>query len=168
MQPPPRKALAIASPARSLARMILRLLPCLLAALLLSGCETPYKKKDAEEKKPLKDVAGDQSFQAFVGRLRAAVAKKDLPMLTTMMAADFGYRWDAAPASENVFTYWDEKGVWAELDAVLKEQFVPVDNYMVAPPQFASDPNYNGYRAGLRTIKGSWKFAYFVPAEAGH
>lgn len=148
--------------------MFYRLLPCLLAVLLFSGCETPYKKKDAEEKKPLKDVAGDQAFQAFVGRLRTAVAKKDMPTLVSMMAPDFGYRWDTPPASENVFTYWDEKGVWAELDAVLKEQFVPVEAYMVAPPQFASDPNYNGYRAGIRAIKGSWKFAYFVPAEAGH
>jgi hypothetical protein len=150
---------------RQLRAMIFRLLPCLLVALLLAGCETPYKKKDEEEKKPLKDVAGDQSFQAFIGRLRTAVAKKDLPMLASMMTADFGYRWDPAPASENVFTYWDEHGIWPELEAVLKEQFVNVDAYMVSPPQFASDPNYNGYRAGMRTMKGSWKFAYFVPAE---
>ncbi len=150
---------------RQLRAMIFRLLPCLLVALLLAGCETPYKKKDEEEKKPLKDVAGDQSFQAFNGRLRTAVAKKDLPMLASMMTADFGYRWDPAPASETVFTYWDEHGIWPELEAVLKEQFVNVDAYMVSPPQFASDPNYNGYRAGMRTMKGSWKFAYFVPAE---
>ena len=148
--------------------MNFRLLPCLLAALLLSGCETPYKKKDAAEKKPLKDAAGDQTFQAFIGRLRTAVAKKDLPTLTSMMTVDFGYRWDPALASENVFTYWDEKGIWPELEAVLKESFVPVDNFMVAPPPFASDPNYNGYRAGVRTIKGSWKFAYFVPTEQTH
>ncbi len=34
---------------------------------------------------------------------------------------------------------------------------------MVAPPQFA-DPaaDYNGYRAGIRRVNGSWKFAYFV------
>ena len=145
--------------------MNFRSIASLLAALLLAGCQTPYKKKDAEEKKPLKDAAGDQTFQAFVGRLRTAVAKKDLATLTSMMTTDFGYRWDAAPASENVFTYWDENGVWPELEAVLRENFVPVDTYMVAPPQFASDPNYNGYRAGVRTLKGSWKFAYFVPTE---
>jgi hypothetical protein len=145
--------------------MISRIVPSLLAALLLAGCETPYKKKDEEEKKPLKNAAGEQSFQAFLGRLRTAVAKRDLPTLASMMTVDFGYRWDPAPASENVFTYWDEHGVWPELEAVLKESFVPVDAYLVAPPQFATDPNYNGYRAGIRTIKGSWKFAYFVPAE---
>jgi hypothetical protein len=146
--------------------MIFRIAPGLLAALFLAGCETPYKKKDEEEKKPLKNVAGDQTFQAFVGRLRTAVTKRDLPTLASMMTTDFGYRWDPAPASENVFTYWDEHGIWPELEAILKEQFVPVDTYMVSPPQFATDPNYNGYRAGLRTSKGSWKFAYFVPAEA--
>jgi hypothetical protein len=34
---------------------------------------------------------------------------------------------------------------------------------MVAPPQFA-DPSaeYTGYRAGIRRVNGSWKFAYFV------
>jgi hypothetical protein len=33
---------------------------------------------------------------------------------------------------------------------------------MVVPPQFAIDPNYHGYRAGLMSVDGSWKFAYFV------
>jgi hypothetical protein len=142
-----------------------RSLLTLLAALLLAGCAAPYKKKDDEARKPLRDAANDQSFQAFVGRLRTAVAKRDVATLTSMMTTDFGYRWDPAPPSENVFGYWDENGVWLELEAVLREKFVPVDTYMVAPPQFATDPNYNGYRAGLRQIKGAWRFAYFVPAE---
>ena len=33
---------------------------------------------------------------------------------------------------------------------------------MVAPPQFGSDAQYRGYRAGMALVKGSWKFAYFV------
>ena len=33
---------------------------------------------------------------------------------------------------------------------------------MVAPPQFATDQQYNGWRAGIRLVNGSWKFAYFV------
>jgi hypothetical protein len=34
---------------------------------------------------------------------------------------------------------------------------------MVAPPQFADEAaQYTGYRAGIRRVKGSWKFAYFV------
>jgi len=145
--------------------MRFRIVSCLFLALALAACETPYKKRDEAEKKPLKNASGDQSFQAFVGRLRAAAAKKDLPAMASMMTVDFGYRWDLPPSSENVFTYWDERGIWPELEAVLKDQFVPVDAYMVSPPQFASDPTYNGYRAGLRLIKGSWRFAYFVPGE---
>jgi hypothetical protein len=33
---------------------------------------------------------------------------------------------------------------------------------MVAPPQFAFDPEYHGYRAGITMVNGSWRFAYFV------
>lgn len=146
-------------------RMCFRILCCVLAGALFAGCQAPYKKADAADKKPLKDVAGDQSFQGFVGRLRIAAAKKDLPALASMMTSDFGYRWETPPSGENAFTYWDEHGVWPELRAVLKENFVPNERYMVAPPQVAGDPNYNGYRAGLRQVNGSWKFAYFVPGE---
>ena len=46
----------------------------LLTLAALASCEAPYKKKDEEDKKPLKDQAGDQAFQAFLGRLRQAVA----------------------------------------------------------------------------------------------
>ena len=34
---------------------------------------------------------------------------------------------------------------------------------LVAPAQFADESlNYDGYRAGIRRVNGSWKFAYFV------
>jgi len=40
---------------------------------------------------------------------------------------------------------------------------VKKQDYMVAPPQFAdASLNYEGYRAGIRRVNGSWKFAYFV------
>ena len=62
-----------------------------------------------------------------------------------------------------VFQYWDENGLWVELDGILSERFVQKEDYMVAPPQFA-DPaaDYTGYRAGIRRENGSWKFVYFV------
>jgi hypothetical protein len=49
------------------------------------------------------------------------------------------------------------------LDGILSERFVKKGNFLVAPQQFA-DPslNYDGYRAGITRVKGSWKFAYFV------
>ena len=53
--------------------------------------------------------------------------------------------------------------VWPELDGILSEKFVKKGDFMVAPPQFANESlNYDGYRAGLRRVNGSWKFAYFV------
>jgi hypothetical protein len=148
--------------------MLLRLFVC--AALLFSvvGCnslKSPYKKKDEEEAKPMKDQSGDQSFTAFLGRLRIAVSKRDKAMLASMMTSDFGYRWDNPPPGETPFSYWDQQNTWGDLQTVLKKSFVPNGKYMVAPPQVVTDNNYAGFRVGLRTVGGSWKFAYFVPAE---
>ena len=134
--------------------------------IALAGCQSPYKKKDEDETKPLRDVSKDTSFQAFLGRLRIAVVKRDLPMLASMMTSDFGYRGDAAPPGETVFTYWDQNNVWPELTAVLREKFAANDNYMVAPAQAIGNADYKGYLAGMRISGGSWKFAYFIAAEA--
>lgn len=145
----------------------MKLRPLLFAFLVvaLAGCQAPYKKKDEEDKKPMKDQAGDQAFQAFLGRLRQAVAKKDHAMLNTMMTHDFGYRWDTPPVGETPFIYWENNHLWPEVAATLREDFVAHELYMVAPPSVVSDPNYKGYRAGLRIVGGSWKFAYLVTGE---
>jgi hypothetical protein len=145
--------------------MLLRFLLCALLTFAVVGCESPYKKSDAEEKKNKKDLSKDPSFQAFIGRLRIAVNKRDAKMLSTMVAPNFGYRWDFPPPGENPMDYWERKQLWDELAAVLKKRFVPKDDYMVAPPAVVDDPDYAGYRAGMLMINGSWKFAYFVPAE---
>jgi len=145
--------------------MLFRSFLCLLMAALLAGCETPYKKSDAAEKEKMKDQSKDQTFQAFLGRLRTAVAKRDRAMLPSMMTGDFGYRWDNPPANESVFDYWDQQNLWPELSKVLQQKFEPNDLYMVAPREVIIDPQYPGYRAGMRLVGGSWKFAYFVPGE---
>lgn len=145
--------------------MLLRNLICCLLVVGFVGCQTPYKKTDKEEAVKKKDQSGDTSFKGFVGRLQIAVAKKDLPTIASMMTADFGYRLDTPPEGENVFTYWDQKGLWPVMRGILREKFVPNETYMVAPPQVVADPNYGGYRAGLRMVNGSWKFAYFVSVE---
>ena len=67
--------------------MFVRTVPAAVFALCLclfigTGCQAPYKKKDEEEKIPLKDQSSDTSFQAFLGRLRIAVAKRDHEVLT--------------------------------------------------------------------------------------
>jgi hypothetical protein len=152
--------------------MLLRFFVCACVLISFAGCNSlnaPYKKKDEEEKKPMRDQSGDQTFMAFLGRLRIAVAKRDRAMLASMMTTDFGWRWDAPPAGETPFAYWDQQNTWGDLQQLLKKQFVTNGTYMVAPPQVVTDKNYAGFRVGLRTENGSWKFAYFVPAEvAGH
>ena len=142
----------------------------LLLAIGLSGCQTPSQKekekKAALKKKTkveLREESSDVDFQAFVGRLRKAVAAHDVNTLAEMMTPDFGYSLNPEKSGEGVFKYWDEQNLWPELDGILSEKFVKKGDFMVAPPQFADESlNYDGYRVGLRRVNGSWKFAYFV------
>jgi hypothetical protein len=140
----------------------------LLLALALTGCAKTGQntKKAAMFKKPpvsLREENADVDFQAFVGRLRKAVKAHDVHTLTSMMTEDFGYRLEPVGSGPGVFQYWDENGLWVELDGILSEKFVKKDAYLVAPPKFADEAaQYTGYRAGIRRVKGSWKFAYFV------
>ena len=145
------------------------LLTSLLAiAIVFSACQTPEKEKTKKEALKKKATAKlreseDVDFQAFVGRLRKAVANRDIETIKSMMTDDFGYKLDPAMSGSGVFQYWDQENLWPELDGILAEKFVKKGAFMVAPPQFA-DPslNYDGYRAGVTRVRGSWKFAYFV------
>ena len=142
----------------------------LLLAIGLSGCQTPSQKEKEKKaalkkktKAELREESSDVDFQAFVGRLRKAVAAHDVNTLAGMMTPDFGYSLNPEKSGEGVFKYWDEQNLWPELDGILSEKFVKKDDFMVAPPQFANESlNYDGYRVGLRRVNGSWKFAYFV------
>jgi hypothetical protein len=139
----------------------------LIGALALGGCDLFKSKK--QEKKPavnkrakadLREENNDVDFQAFVGRLKTAVAAHDANTLAGMMTEDFGY---PEKSGEGVFKFWDENNLWPELEGILTEKFAKKDDFWVAPPQWA-DPtlNYDGYRVGIKRIKGSWKFVYFV------
>ena len=144
----------------------------LLCALTFSGCGGRGKKKKNEaaqtkKEEPLANQGMDQDFNAFIGRLRKAVAVRDMNTIAQMMTPDFAYVMGASDAEdrkgEGVFQYWDENGLWPELEGIVSENFVKKDEYMVAPPQFANPAvEYDGYRAGIRRVNGSWKFAYFV------
>jgi hypothetical protein len=153
------------------------LLTSLLAlTFVFSGCQTPSQKEKTKQA-ALKKKANaklrepeDVDFQAFVGRLRKAVAKRDVTTIKSMMTENFGYKLDPRmegiepnDSGPGVFQYWDQEDLWPELDGILSERFVKKGNFMVAPPQFA-DPslNYDGYRVGITRVRGSWKFAYFV------
>jgi len=152
-----------------------RIFSCLVlaAALALTACPTTKPKEDSKKpgitKKtpPEGEESADVDFQSFIGRLRKAVKAHDVNTLASMMTPNFAYVLGATPAEDRtgagVFQYWDENGLWVELDGILSEHFVQKETYMVAPPQFA-DPaaDYVGYRAGIQRVNGSWKFSYFV------
>lgn len=142
----------------------------LIFALALGGCKTASDKEKAKKsvlkkkaKAELREESSDVDFQSFVGRLRKAVAARDVNTLSEMMTPDFGYRLNPEASGDGVFKYWDENNLWPELEGILSEKFVKKGAFMVAPPQFADESlNYDGYRAGIRRVNGSWKFAYFV------
>jgi hypothetical protein len=141
----------------------------LLLALAFTACPTTNPKKNSKKPATTSDqsAAGNsadmQDFQAFLGRLRKAVAAHDVNAVASMMTVDFGYHLDPDLSGPGVFQYWDQKGLWVELNGILSENFVPKGDFMVAPPEFADPAKpYTGYRAGIRRVNGSWKFAYFV------
>ena len=140
-------------------------------AFVVGGCQTPAQKKEKlkqaelkkEAKANLREESNDVDFQAFLGRLRKAVAKRDQETIKSMMTEDFGYKLEPAMSGPGVFQYWEQENLWPELDGILSERFVKKGAFMVAPPQFAdASLNYDGYRIGITRIRGSWKFAYFV------
>ena len=146
----------------------------LISALAFGGCNAFKSKKsdkkpalDKRAKAELREENNDVDFQAFVGRLRKAVAAHDVNAIAGMMTPDFAYVLGKTPAEDRkgdgVFKYWDESNLWPELEGIMTERFAKKDDFWVAPPQFA-DPtlNYDGYRVGIRRVNGSWKFVYFV------
>ncbi len=151
--------------------MRILLVVSLAFAFVIGGCQTPEKKKEKlkqaelkkEAKADLREESSDVDFQAFLGRLRKAVAKRDVETLKSMMTDDFGYKLEPPMTGPGVFQYWEQENLWPELDGILSERFVKKGAFMVSPPQFA-DPslNYDGYRIGIARVRGSWKFAYFV------
>ena len=153
----------------------MRTIACLLLlfAIPLAGCKSPAKREKEKEAAAAKkdqqttEANADVDFQAFVSRLRKAVQSRDLQTVASMMTPDFAFVMGATPADdrkgEGVFQYWEENGLWPELEGIISEKFVKKEEFMVAPPQFANPAvNYDGYRAGIRRVNGSWKFAYFV------
>lgn len=142
----------------------------LVLALPLTSCNSTAKKARTRKqatKKTAKVTPGqentDVDFDAFLARLRKAVTARDMNTIASMMTPDFGYSLNPERSGEGVFKFWDENNIWPELEGILAEKFVKKQDYMVAPPQFADlSLNYDGYRAGIRRVNGSWKFAYFV------
>ncbi len=144
----------------------------LLVLLAFTGCSL-FKKNRKEkaaptkQEEPLAQQEGQQDFNAFLGRLRKAIHAHDLQTIASMMSSDFAFHMGSTTEQdkkgEGVFQYWEENGLWPELEGVIDENFAKKDDFMVAPPQFANPAvDYDGYRAGIRRVNGSWKFVYFV------
>jgi hypothetical protein len=144
----------------------------LACAIGLSGCGM-FNSKKADKKKPgvnkrakadLREENSDVDFQAFAGRLKQAIQAHDVTTLASMMTEDFGYSLSPEKSGDGVFKYWDENNLWPELEAIITtEKFAKKGDFWVSPPQFADESlNYDGYRIGIRRVKGSWKFVYFV------
>ena len=150
--------------------MILRLLLCVALGCSLTACTSPTKKKEAEKKlqekqeeeEAMEDISNDPDFQSFLSRLRTAAASHDMDTIASMMTTNFGYRLDPVGEGDGVFKYWDDQNLWPQLQTVLNQKFVPKGSFMVAPPEFSTDPKFHGYRAGIASVDGVWKFAYFV------
>lgn len=140
----------------------------LLAALV--GCQSAEKRAEAEEKietaeRDVRQVK-DPSFNSFLGRLRKAVAKRDVRTLSTMMTDNFAYSWEPGGEGYGCFVYWDSNNLWPELEKIVNAQFLPKDNFMTAPAEFVErGEEYRGFRAGILKERGTFKFAYFVPPE---
>jgi len=91
----------------------------LLAALALSGCGM-FNSSKKDQKKPaidkrakadLREENNDVDFQAFVGRLKKAVAARDVNTIAGMMTTDFGYSLNPERSGDGVFKYWDENNL---------------------------------------------------------
>jgi hypothetical protein len=137
----------------------------LIAAIALARCKGSNKNaagKKPASKKPTQE-SNEVDFQAFVNRLRTAVAAHDMNTLAGMMTADFGYSLNPVKQGPGVFQFWDENNLWPEVEGIVNDKFLKKGDFWVSPPQFADESlNYEGYRAGIRRVNGSWKFAYFV------
>src|SRR5439155_18051988 len=108
------------------------------SAVAFTGCKTqPQKEKDkktavAKKDKAAHDESGEVDFQAFLGRLRQAVAAKDMNAIASMMTEDFGYSLNPEKSGPGVFQFWDENNLWPELEGILSEKFVKKGGFYVA------------------------------------
>ncbi len=127
-----------------------------------SGLADKGKADGQKRSEAASNVSDEGSFQATLARLRKAVAAHELQTISSMMTSNFGYSLSPVMEGEGVFSYWDKHQLWPQLQAVLNQSFAQKNDFMVAPPEFAVDPKFNGFRAGFTMVNGTWKFAYFV------
>jgi len=138
------------------------------------GCDSAASKKNKKDaavkkraKAELRDENPDVDFQAFRRTFEKGCGAHDANTLASMMTEDFAYVLGEKPSEDRkgdgVFKYWDENGLWTELDAILTERFAKKGEFLgCAAAVCGRIANYTGYRVGVRRVGGSWKFVYFV------
>lgn len=151
-----------------------RLLCGVAVAALMTGCPPiteEGKKAHAETYgSVMENPQQSPAFTAFIGKLRRAVNLRDYPMMASMMTANFGFDLNSnlegpAPAIQ----YWNQNGLWPELERILAMEFSKYDRYLVSPPAFAMQTEkkpYTGFRAGIEETRSGFKFAYFVSDQS--
>src|SRR5438445_10561279 len=93
----------------------------LALAFVFAGCQTPQQTKEKLKQAELRKKAKvdlreerDVDFQAFLGRLRKAIAKRDVETLNSMMTEDFGYKLDPPKWGPGDFQCGEQENLWPE------------------------------------------------------
>ena len=89
---------------------------------------------------------------------------RDQAVIKSVLAPDFAWREDKAPADEEPYDFWNRHRLWQELGSVLKENPVRRDEFMLAP-KAAARKGYTGPRVAWKKVGGDWKLAYFYPSS---
>ncbi len=124
--------------------------------------DEPLPAETDDTSGPAVDVVTTEDFSEFLRMVRDAIRNRDAESLAPLMTPNFGYNLEPLMEGPGVFEYWEKNDVWPSLELIVGQQFVPNGGFMVAPPEFTSDPGYVGYRAGMVKTRGGWRFAYFV------
>jgi hypothetical protein len=154
-------------------RLALRALACAALLPLLTGCPSKEERELAEKKRfggVLENPDQSPQFIAFIGKLRKAVSARDYDMMVKLMTSNFGYDLEAPTEGPLLaIQYWNQYGLWPELERVLASEFSPKDRFVVAPPEFALATDkkpYTGFRAGVVDTSNGYRFAYFVSDQS--
>lgn len=161
-----------------ISRYTVRALLCAALLLPLTGCPPNDEEKDpakkAEQDRRFGGVMDNPQespqFKAFIGKLRQAVSNRDYDMIVKLTTPNFGY--DLNVNTEGpllAIQYWNQNGLWPELERVLSMPFHKKDRFVVGPPEFAFQTEkrpYTGFRAGMIETSNGYRFAYFVSDQS--
>ena len=104
----------------------------------------------------------DPELESARVKLMEGTITRDQSVIQPLLAPDFTWREDLAPADEEPFDYWNRHKLWGELQSLLKEQTVRRGGLLVAP-RAAWSESYKGARLAWRKVGSEWRLAYYYP-----